>query len=44
MEIRAVLGTKNGVENWNYEKKYPRLKRCLTVMAGGVYAHLINDS
>jgi cytochrome P450 len=31
-EIRAVFGTGGKVQEWDYEKQYPRLKRCLAVM------------
>ena len=31
-EIRSVFGDEENVEKWNYEKDFPRLKRCLAVM------------
>jgi cytochrome P450 len=37
-EIRMVLGLKSDMESWDYEKEYPRLKRCLAIMVGFVDA------
>ncbi|KAE9365155.1 cytochrome P450 [Stipitochalara longipes BDJ] len=31
-EIRSVFGQADSVEKWNYEKDFPRLKRCLALM------------
>jgi cytochrome P450 len=35
-EIRSVLGEEEDVEKWDYEKDFPRLKRCLALMVSSL--------